>query len=172
MQDEIKYVIIGKISSTHGNKGMLKVKPLTDFPERFQKMGKVLLFKNSTKKCLHVRHVFYHKNSVILQFSEINNMNEAEEICGGLLKVCREDLVELPEGRYYVFDIVGCNVYDIHGESLGKIKDIIKTGSNDVYVVDKKEKKPLLIPALKSVVKSIELQQKKVEVDLPEGLED
>lgn len=172
MQD-IQYVTVGKIINTHGNRGMLRVIPLTDFPERFYDMDKIFVLHQSTRSTLHIQRVFSHKKFIIMQFMEIPDMNMAEKYKGALLQVHRDDLVELPKDTFYIFEIIGSKVFTVQGEFLGEVKDVIQTGANDVYVVEKEgRKKNLLIPALKSVVRHVDVQAGRIEVVLPEGLAD
>jgi 16S rRNA processing protein RimM len=96
-------------------------------------------------------------------------MNAAEQLRGGYLEITREQLVPLPEGSYYIFEIIGLKVYDLDGAYLGEITDVLQTGANDVYVVETGGK-PLLIPALKQVVREVDLQGRRMRVELPEGL--
>lgn len=169
-----EYITVGKITNTHGNRGLLKVKPLTDFPERFFDMDDIIVMKEEDiRKTLTIQRVTSHKNFLIMQFEEIANMNEAEEYKGALLQVQREHLIELPEDTFYIFEIIGCKVFDRQGNYLGEVKDVIKTGANDVYVVEKKtRKKPLLIPAIKSVIYNVDLKQGRIDIDMIEGLDE
>jgi 16S rRNA processing protein RimM len=105
---------------------------------------------------------------VIIKFKEVPDMNAAEEIKGGILEITREELHPLPENTYYIFDIIGLNVRDLNRGSLGRISDVLQTGSNDVYVVETGAR-PVLIPALKQVVKEIDLPSRSMVVDLPGG---
>jgi 16S rRNA processing protein RimM len=118
-----------------------------------------------------VETVAYHKRFVILTFREIPDMTAAEKLKGALLQVPRSELVPLPDGHYYIFDIVGLTVYTQEGERLGVVQDVLRTGANDVYVVQAESGgAPLLIPALKAVVREIDLEGGRMTVVLPEGL--
>lgn len=166
-----KYITIGKILGTHGNRGALRVLPLTDFPERFEQLTRARVSLRNSLRELIVEDKYAHKKYIIIKFKEIQTMNAAQELTGGYLVVTREELTPLPEGSYYIFDLIGADVFGIDGRRLGNLTEIIKTGSNDVYVVDT-EAKPLLIPALKKVVKEINLAERRLVVQLPEGLTD
>lgn len=163
-----KLITIGKVLAPHGVRGDVRVMPLTDFPERFRSL-KTALFDDGTT--LKIKDVNYHKNFVLLKFDGLENKNDVEFLRGKLLQVEKKDLFPLPKGHYYIFDILGLNVYDQEGISLGKITDVLQTGSNDVYVVEKEDAKPLLIPALKQVVLNIDMDEKKVIVKLQEEWE-
>jgi len=166
-----KYIRIGKILGTQGNRGALRVLPLTDYPERFQQMATVRVLINGLIRELSIEEMYFYKKYIIIKFKEIEDMNAANKLKGGFLVVTRSELVPLPEGSFYIFDLIGVDVFDLSGRRLGNITDIIQTGANDVYVVET-EARPVLIPALKQVVKEIDLDRRRVVVQMPEGLED
>jgi len=120
---------------------------------------------------LTIEKIRPQKNLLIIKFKEIPDMNSAEEIKGGVLKITRDELMELPKDTFYIFDIIGMKVETEEGQNLGTIKDIIKTGSNDVYVVAG-ETKQYLIPALKDIVRSIDKDQKVMVIKPLDGLLD
>jgi 16S rRNA processing protein RimM len=163
-----KLITIGKIVAPHGVRGDVRVIPLTDFPERF-KILKTAYFDDGTK--LDLEHAKYHKQFVLLKFRGLDSMNAVEKLRNLLIKVPRSDLVKLPEGHYYQFDIIGLKVYTMNGEYLGIITDILQTGSNDVYVTEAENKKTVLVPALKDVVKVIDLEAGQMRVQLQEEWE-
>lgn len=158
-------ITIGKIVAPHGVRGDVRVIPLTDFPERFTGLKKVLL---EDGKALTVEESRPNKQQYLLKFSGFNDRNAVEALRGKLLKVTREDLVALPAGHYYVFDIIGLDVFDEDGVFLGVVKDILATGANDVYIAEKEGGQPILIPAVKDVVKAIDLPGKRIIVKLQE----
>jgi 16S rRNA processing protein RimM len=165
----LEYLNIGQIVNTHGINGDVKVYPLTDDVKRFSKLKEAYIESKGEMTKYMVESVKYQKNMVILKLKGVDTMNEAEKLRQLYLKVGRWDAVKLPKDTFFICDIVDSEVFDIEGKLLGKLTDVLETGSNDVYVV-KTEGKDLLIPALKSVVKEIDLQSKKIVVELPEGL--
>ncbi|MEW5954496.1 MAG: ribosome maturation factor RimM [Bacillota bacterium] len=168
-----QYITIGKIVNTHGNRGMVRVLPLTDFPERFQPGSSLMVNTGGQYRKLQIEKSFPHKKFINIQFHEVADMNGAEELKGALIQVGREEIWPLPDGSYYIFQILGLAVYDNRGAYLGKVKDVLETGSNDVYIVEKGPgERPMLIPALKSVVLSVDLDQQRITVSLPDGLVD
>ena len=168
-----QYITVGKIVNTHGNKGMVRVLPLTDFPERFQQERVLFVRLGDVSRQLHIEHSSPHKKFIIIKFQEIPDMNAAEELKGALIQVAREDLHPLPDGSFYIFQLLGLRVFDQEGSFLGVVKDVLVTGANDVYVVERDTGgRPLLIPALKDVVLEIDLEQVRMVVSLPEGLVD
>ena len=165
----LEYLSIGQIVNTQGVRGEVKVYPLTDDAARFDKLKEVYIESKNEMIKYQVESAKHLKNTVILKLKGIDTMNDAEKLRQLYIKVGRWDAVRLPKDTYFICDIVDSEVFDIHGELLGKLQDVLRTGSNDVYVV-REDKREILIPALKTVVKEINLQNKKIIVDLPEGL--
>lgn len=162
----MKKVVIGKISAPHGVRGEVRIVPLTDFPERFENLKTVFLEDDSK---MELESVKFSNKFIIVKFKNINSRNDIEIFNGKLLMLNRSDIPSLPEGEYYNFDIIGLEVIDYKGSKLGKITEVLKTGSNDVYVVE--GKKQLLVPALKKVVKEINLVDGFMKVELLEELD-
>lgn len=168
----IEYIDIGQIANTHGIKGELKIIPLTDDPERYSKLKTVYVDNKGVLNKLNIETVRYFKNFVFIKFKEIIDMNSAEKLKGLIVKIDRKDAVKLPIDTFFIFDLINCEVFEENGKRLGIIKNILQTGSNDVYVVECEDSKDILIPALKSVVKNISIEDKKIIVSLPKGLID
>ena len=166
-----EYITIGKILKTQGKSGAVRVLPLTEYPERFKVNSSVYVSLKGNRVVMNIEESFPHQKYIIIKFKEITDMNAAEEIKGGILEITRAELFPLPEHTYYIFDIIGLTVSDKTRGRMGKITEVIQTGANDVYVVETGAK-PLLIPALKQVVKEIDLPGRLMVVDLPEGLID
>ncbi len=161
-------IVIGKIVTPHGVRGDVRIIPLTDFPERFTCLKSVSL-DDGTVLC--IESVKEHNQLFILKFAGLNSRNDIEHLRGKLLKIPRSEAVKLSEGEYYTFDIVGLSVYDQSGQYLGIITEVLKTGSNDVYVLRQPDGRQLLIPALKKVVTAIDIAGGKMTVVLQEEWE-
>ena len=162
----MKKVVIGKISAPHGVRGEVRIVPLTDFPERFENLKTVFLEDDSK---MELESVKFSNKFIIVKFKNINSRNDIEIFNGKLLMLNRSDIPSLPEGEYYNFFFFGLEVIDDKGSKLGKITEVLKTGSNDVYVVE--GKKQILVPALKKVVKEINLVDGFMKVELLEELD-
>ena len=150
-----KKIIIGKFGSTQGVRGEIKVFPLTDFPDRFDDIKSAFV----DDKEILIASTRHHKHFIVMKIDGVNTPEEAARFTNKLLKVKRSDVPPLGEGEYYTFDIVGLSVINQDGETLGGITEIIKTGSNDVYVTQSKDGKQILIPALKKVVTEINIAE-------------
>jgi len=168
----LEYLIIGQLVNTHGLKGELKATTLTDDPQRFLDLDWVYIDKKGTLEKYFITSVKFLKSLVILKFDGVDSIEAAEKLKGFYLKVDRAKAVKLPENSFFIADIIGIQVYNENNELLGKLLDVIQTGSNDVYIVKNEEGKEILIPALKSVVKEVSLDDRRISVVLPKGLLD
>lgn len=147
-------ITIGKVLSPHGVRGDVRVLPLTDFPDRFFHTAAVYLDNGASVAITDVRK---HGRYLLLHFNGYDTPETVAALRGSLLRVPRTALVPLPPGHYYVFDIIGLAVYTADGCRQGTVTDVLTTGSNDVYVVSPPNGKELLVPALKQVVLSIDI---------------
>ena len=128
-----------------------------------------MLGPDGSRKKRTINWIKAHGRGTLLSLEGITNRNLVEELIGWELYIEKDRLPQLEPGVYYWSDLIGMDVVTIEGGYLGKIETIIQTGSNDVYVV-KNQEDEILIPALENVVLEIDLSQKEMQVDLPEGL--
>ncbi len=161
---------IGQIVNTFGIKGMVKVKPFTDDIKRFDELKTVYVEKNSNQTEYEIEEVKYHKGMVLIKFKGIDKVEQAEMLRNSYLTVSRDSVEKLEEGRYYIVDLLGLEVYTDEQILLGTLEDIFNTGSNDIYVVKDKQGKQILLPAIQDVVKQIDIENKKIIVHLLPGL--
>lgn len=166
------YLEVGKIINTHGLRGEVKVTSWTDFPEDFEKLEYVIAKKRSGDEQLNIKHIKYQKNNLILKFEGIDTIEQAELYKNTVLTVPKEALGELPEGVYYIADLIGCTVFDAGGNTIGTLADVFSTGSNDVYDIKRKEKKNLYVPIIDGVIEDVDIENKKITINIPDGLED
>lgn len=160
---------VGKIINTHGLRGEVKVIPWTDTPDVFEDLETLYLKNNDV---LTISSVKYQKNNLIVKFKELGDINEAGKLKNQVLYAERSALGELPDGVYYIADLIGLSVRKETGEEVGKIKDVLQTGANDIYVVAREGAKDLLVPVIPNVVLSVDIDGGEVTVSLPDGLED
>ena len=165
-----EYFEVGQIVNTFGIKGLLKVKPFTDEKERFEELKNVYIVQKGKMKEVEIQKVSYQKEMVLLKLKGIEDLTEAEKYKGAYLKIARKDAKKLPEGTYFIADLLGLEVYTDEGELLGKLDDIYNTGANDIYVVKNELGKQILLPSIKEVIKQIDLENEKIIVHLIEGL--
>jgi len=109
---------------------------------------------------------------VLLKLEGIDTIEQAEKYRNYYIKINRKDAEDLPEDTYYIVDLIDCEVYTDEKSFLGKVVDVIQTGSNDVYVVKQENGKEILLPAIADVVKDVDVTNKKIIVHLLKGLID
>lgn len=160
-----KQVVIGTVIAPHGVRGDLRILPQTDHPEQFLELSYLLL---EDGRSLPVTSARFHKRMILMKCKGVDTMNDAELLRGKKVLINSEDLPQLEEGEYYVADLIGLPVFDTAGTQLGALKEVLSTGSNDVYVIAVTEGKDVLVPALKKHVKEINLQDRRIVVELPE----
>ena len=165
-----EYFEIGQIVNTSGLKGILKIKPFTDDIKKFSNLKTIYIKTKSGLTEFKIEQVRYVKNMVILKLAGIDTVEEAEKYRNLYIKILRDQEEELEEGSYYVVDILGCKVNTDANQELGKIVDVFQTGSNDVYVVKDEQGKQILLPAIKQVIKNVDIKNKIITVHLLEGL--
>ncbi|MEE1389644.1 MAG: ribosome maturation factor RimM [Clostridia bacterium] len=165
-----EYFEIGQIVNTSGLKGILKIKPFTDDIKKFSNLKTIYIKTKNGLTEFKIEQVRYVKNMVMLKLAGIDTVEEAEKYRNLYIKVLRDQEEELEEGSYYVVDILGCKVNTDANQELGKIVDVFQTGSNDVYVVKDEQGKQILLPAIKQVIKNVDIKNKIITVHLLEGL--
>nr|WP_312576357.1 ribosome maturation factor RimM [Sedimentibacter sp.] len=161
------YIKVGKIVNTHGVKGCLKCVPFTDDMERFDDLEYVYTEKDDVKR--KIKDVWYRKGTVYLNLENIDDMNAAETFRNTHISILEDQLRELPEDTYYLFELEGMKVYSTDGVYIGEISEIYQPGANDVYEV-KNNNKTFLIPAVKEVVKEVNMKDRKIIINVIEGL--
>ncbi|MBR0350402.1 MAG: ribosome maturation factor RimM [Clostridia bacterium] len=168
----MQYLEIGQIVNTFGIKGQVKVVPFTDDITRFDYLKKVYIVNKKLRKEVEVENVKYHKDMVLLKFKGLDRIEDVEIYKNSYLEIDRKDAKPLEEGEYYIVDLIGLDVITDEGQNLGKVDDIYNTGSNDIYVVKDELGKQILLPSIKDVIKKVDLENKKINVHIIEGLID
>jgi 16S rRNA processing protein RimM len=165
------YLAVGQVIGVHGLRGELKIDPHSDNPDRFA-LG-VQLHLGEEMERITVDSVRAHKGNLLVKCREIDGREEAEA-CRGLWIFVPETEAILEEGAHWIHDIIGLTAVTDQGLTLGRITDVLATGSNDVYVVhpaqDLNQGRDLLIPALDDVILTVDLDQGVMTIHLPDGL--
>ena len=165
---------VGKIVKTHSLKGEVKVISSTDFEEeRFKKGSKLLITRgNQLIREVVVQSYRNHKNFLLVKFEGIDSVEEAEKLKNLQIKIDSDEVGGLEENEFYFHQIIGCEVFDENDKNLGEIIDILTPGANDVWVIKGENGKEILIPYIEDVVKKIDITNKKVNIEVMEGLID
>ncbi len=162
---DLEYITIGRILTTWGVEGKLKVAIETDFPERFTPGSEVYLNRQPTT----ITNVEWHHGKLVIKLDSIDSIEDAQKLQGKVMEIPRSQVHALPEGQYYHFQLIGLEVRTARGETLGNITEILTTGSNDNYVVHG-TKGEILIPAIEDVVKSVDPDKGYLIIEPVEGL--
>ena len=149
---EPEFVTIGEILAPCDETGRLKVRVITDFPERFAPSSTVYIRQQPAT----IESCTWQKGKAIIKLNTIDTIDEARLLLGQPVEIHHSQLKPLPEGQYYHFQLIGLEVRTSQGESLGNISEILTTASNDVYITQG-TRGDILIPAIEDVVISVDL---------------
>ena len=163
---------VGVITSTHGLRGEVKVFPTTDDPSRFLDLEEVILVSGKGEQQKKIRSVKFFKKFVILGFEGWDRIEDVERLRGTSLVIDRKDAIPLEEGEFYVADLIGLSVRTEEGREIGRLREVIETGSNDVYAVSREGQKDLLLPAIAGCILDVRPEEGYMTVYVMPGLED
>lgn len=169
----MKYYEVGKIINTHGIKGEVKILATTDFAsERFVPGKNLYIDQQNNLLKVKIKTVRQFKQFYLLNFFEYADLTAVEQFKNARLLIAETQQTPLQKGNFYYHQIVGLTVIDQKQGVIGQIKEIMSLGANDVWVVHRTAKSDLLLPAIKDVIKKIDLENQKVKVELPDGLDE
>lgn len=152
-----KYLETGKIVGTHGVKGMVRVQPWCDSPDFLKQFKKIYTDSNGVNM-LTVTSSNPHGNVVLMAIKGVDSIEKAEALRNKVIYIDRKD-AKLPEGRYFIDDLVDCTVYDADSNKvLGKLSEVSSTGANDVWHI-KSGDKEYLVPAIDEVIVSVNVEE-------------
>ncbi len=164
------YLLIGKIAGAHGIRGDVKLLSYAESLSVFSQGNRILLKKGDQPGRFHIiDRVKPFKRHGLLTLKGVENRDQAESLAGWEVHIDASLLPEPEEDAYYWRDLIGMSVLTAEGRSIGRLTEIIPTGSNDVYVVQDGDTETL-VPAIQSVVIEIDTDRNVITVDLPEGL--
>ena len=161
-------ILIGKITSAVGLKGEVKVYNYSDGIGIYEDTPKVYIGDT----LMDVTGVRTQKNMVVLRLAQITDRTAAEKLRGTEVFVTEDDLPELPEGQYYVRDLIGMQVVTDAGEALGEVSDVIQNTAQDLFEVKMADGRKVLIPKVDAFVLDIDAQERRITVHVQEGLLD
>ncbi len=167
------YLLLGNILRPHGLRGELRVRLLTDYPERIGNLPQIYLASDleaQDARAWRVEHIRMHQQYGLLKLQGVDDRNEAELLRELKVLVAIEDAVPLEEGEFYLHQLVGLRVITAEGCELGRVHDIIETGANDVYIVKSPELGEILFPATTETILEISIADGQLRVQLPDGL--
>src|SRR5690349_3811203 len=180
MTEEAEFVTIARVSKTQGRHGEVAATLLTDFPELFatrkrlfalggsEAQGGGIKFGSNSRRKLDLDEHWFHKGMVVLKFAGVDSISEAETLVGSEIQVPRSERAALSSDEFYVSDLIGCTVTDA-GREIGRIKDV-QFGSGEAPLLVIEGGKEYLVPFASAYIQKIVLEQKRLEMKLPEGM--
>lgn len=179
MTEEAEFVTIARVAKTQGRHGEVAATLLTDFPELFETRRKLFALGESGKgnqggaaqpnrRKLELDEHWFHKGMVVLKFAGVDSISDAEALVGSEIQIPRSERAALGSDEFYVSDLIGCTVIDT-GREIGRIKDV-QFGSGEAPLLVIEGEKEYLVPFAAAYIEKIVLEQKRLEMKLPEGL--
>ena len=156
---------IGQIVRPHGVTGAVKLLPLTDDVQRFKALSEAYLEQGQSLLPVTASDISVQPDAVFLRLCVCATREDADKLRGAYICVDRAHAAKLPEGRWFIKDLIGCTVTDTAGRACGTLTDVLETGANDVYVIRRPDKGTLMIPALKKLLCQVDTQRKRVVLD-------
>ena len=168
--DEPVFVVVGKFRKPHGIRGEIRMSVLTDYPELISP-GK-MVYVGPQNQAYTIKDLRWHGGDLLLSLEELPDRTAVEVFRNVMVSMKSSDIPVLPEGEYYLHQLVGMEVVTDQGEALGKLAEVLITGANDVYLVRTPAGKELLLPAIDEVIREIDLELGLIRVHLIAGLLD
>ena len=163
-------VLVGVVARTHGHRGAVIVNPETDFPEeRFRAGATVWMRRGGEAAAVEIRDAWFHQGRPVLTLEGVESMNDAERLRGAELRVPEAALQPLPDGRYYHFRLVGCEVVTARGERVGEVRAVEGDAGGERLVVDGPDGE-VLVPFAEAICTSVDVEARRIVIDPPEGL--
>lgn len=163
-------VAIAKIVRPRGLKGEVVAEILTDFPERFESLVDVKCVDMSGDRAeLKIERTWFQNGRVILKFAGNDTVEAAEALRGYEICVPESDAVELDDGEFFDWELEGCRVATVDGAEIGEVRELMRTGGTELLVVAG-ETKEFLIPFAESICVEVDVENKSIKIDPPEGL--
>lgn len=153
---------VGRIVGAHGIKGLVKIEPLTDYPEDRMKAGSRLRLKNDW---VTVESYAVHKGRPLLKLAGIDDMSAAQALQWETLEYVGDDRPELEEDEFFIEDLIGLRVVTSDGKELGEVEDVLEMPAHDVLQIG-----DVLVPMVKEFVKDIDFDTETITVELIPGM--
>lgn len=158
-----KLIPIGKIERVHGVKGELKVRMLSDLPDRLESVNSVFAVKNGSTRRLSISQYRPFGKDMLVSCSDLHSMDDAKQLAGSMLCIPEDEMLAPPADSYYIHELIGFDVYDEGENRLGELKEVWQLPANDVFVVTDAHTE-MLFPATKNAVKSISCEKRRIVV--------
>lgn len=170
-EGEEPLIIVARAVRARGLKGEIVADVLTDFPERFNDISRLIgIGPTGDRKRLELENHWFQKERVVLKFAGCDNIETAETLIGYELGVPETERVKLTKDEFYDWELEGCAVEMDQGRAIGKVREVMRTGGVELLVVEDGAGREHLIPMAQSIVVSVDIARRKIVIDPPEGL--
>lgn len=168
---EEELIAVAVAVRTRGLRGEIVADLLTDFPERFAGLERLIAIRpDGRRETLVLEEHWFQGGRIVLKFAGFDSIEAASELVGYEFAVPERERVQLPEDEFYEWELAGCRVETIEGEQVGRVRAVMRTGGVDMLVVENSEGREFLIPLAEAICVTIDIEKKLVRVDAPEGL--
>lgn len=165
-------IAIAKLAKPRGLRGEIVGDVLTDFPERFENLKRVIIVRpNDETAEIEIEKFWFQKGRIVLKFAGFDSIEAAETLRNSEICVPETEAVELEADEYFDWELVGCSVETVEGELIGTVKELMRTGGTELLVVAGSEKE-YLIPFAETICTEVDVENKRIRIDAPEGLLD
>lgn len=169
MSDDL--VVVARVARTRGLRGEVVADLYTDFPERFEGLEQVVaIAPDSSRRSLQIEEHWFHGNRIVFKFAGYDSIDAARDLAGHQLAVPASERIELPEGHFYEWELAGCRVEALDGKVIGQVREVMHTGGVEILVVAGDAGREFLIPMAHDICVEIDIADKLIRVDPPEGL--
>lgn len=167
----MEYIETGEIISIHGVRGEVKVYPWADYPEFLEEFDTFYIQKNKMHyQKMNAVSVRANKNTVLIQFEGIDNVELARNLVGKVLYLDKDE-IELEEGTFFIADLIGCAVLNCeNGDLIGTVKDVQNHGASDIYYIEGKNGQEYLFPAVDEFLVETDIEAKTIKIKVIEGM--
>ena len=164
-------IVVARVARTRGLRGEVVADLYTDFPGRFEDLANVIaIAPDGSRRSLQIEEHWFHGNRIVFKFAGYDSIDEAKELPGLQLAIPSSERIELPEDTFYEWELAGCSVEALDGKVIGQVREVMRTGGVEILVVAGDEGREFLIPMAHDICVEIDVEQKIVRIDPPEGL--
>ncbi len=169
MADDL--IVVARVARTRGLRGEVVADLYTDFPGRFEGLESVIAIgPDGSRRSLQIEEHWFHGNRIVFKFAGYDSIDAAKDLAGYQLAIPASERIELPEDHFYDWELTGCRVESVDGKLIGQVSEVMRTGGVEVLVVAAVEGREILIPMAREICVEIDIEQRLIRVDPPEGL--
>ena len=165
------FITIARVLKVQGRRGEVLTELHTDFPERFEQRRTLYAWhEKGERRQLHLEAYWPHKGGMVLKFEGVDSIEAAETLLRAEIQISAAERAELEEGAFYISDLIGCALMD-GGSEIGRVVDVnFGAGTAPLLIVRSEGGKEFMVPFVESFLRGLDLQAKRIEMQLPEGM--